>query len=636
MRPRVGRVRAEHEALKQKVAQAEKRQAECMEAERRRRRDAADERAAAAVTSEAERVVSACQEAVEAALAAARGLEATRGSEEEDPVAAMAGAEQVEDPVAAMARAEKDIEVALQGVDEAGSKIKASMDGLKAAADGPLKEARAVLVKLKVRVGALESKCRAQQLGLQRARKQAASDAHAAVAGAMQLHIRKAGRKPDEVFAELSKGGQDVPLEELRRFVSGIPDHGLRAAQLDLGLEGYAGGVTRLTLLEMLQEFRRCVKDIAITTAFEVKDSKTIRKLAVGELVEVIEADKADKDGIARVRCRAISDQKEGWATLRGNQGTAYMVKAAKPYYWCQEEVALQSAFASSSSEQSEVRTLQAGEVVEVLEGPRREPDVELQRVRIKAKKDGKSGWATLTDPHGTVLLEPSKLLVCRQSIAITTNFDIATGKAIRKLDVGETLEVLEGPTEDDKRSLSRIRARASLDGKEGWVTMRGNQGTDYTEESENLRVCKESLVLEAKLAAGSSAIRTLEAGEVVEVVEGPKSDTRQGLSRLRGRSLADSAEGWLTLSGSSLLRWSPQYKCALSTVLNDRLDIKEAKIVRKLEAGELIEALETPVPEKAAGVMRVRMRAEKDGAVGFATVSGNRGTVFLKPVLDE
>jgi len=623
MRPRVSKVKAEHEELKKRVAQADKKQAECMEAERRRRKEAADRRAAAALTCEAEQMVSSCQETVEEAVSAAKALEDTRGSEEENPIAAIAKVERV-------------LEAALQGVDAAGVKIKAGMDEIKAATEGPLKDARATLIKLKVRVGALESKCKAQQLGLQRARKQVASDAHEAVTRALQLFVRKAGKRPDEVFTELSQGGQEVPVDELRKFVGGIPDHGLKAAQLELGLERYAGGVTRLTLLELLQEFKRCVKDIAITTAFEVKDSKTLRKLAVGELIEVLEADRADKDGIARVRCRALSDQKEGWATLRGNQGTAYMVKAAKPYYWCQEDVVLQSAFASSSSEQSEVRKLQAGEVVEVLEGPRKEPDVELQRVKVKAKKDGKSGWATLTDPQGTELLEPSKLLVCRQSIAITTNFDIAAGKAIRKLDVGETLEVLEGPSEDGKRSLSRFRARASLDGKEGWVTMRGNQGTAYTEESENLRVCKRSLPLEGRLAGGSPLVRRLEVGEVVEVIEGPKSNTKEGVDRLRGRSLADSAEGWLTLSGGSLLRWSPQYKCTQTTVLNDKLDIKQAKTLRKLEVGELIEALETPVPEKAAGVMRVRMRAEKDGALGFATVSGNRGTVFLKPVLDE
>ncbi|CAK0797248.1 unnamed protein product [Prorocentrum cordatum] len=321
MRPRVSKVKAEHEELKKRVAQADKKQAECMEAERRRRKEAADRRAAAALTCEAEQMVSSCQETVEEAVSAAKALEDTRGSEEENPIAAIAKVERV-------------LEAALQGVDAAGVKIKAGMDEIKAATEGPLKDARATLIKLKVRVGALESKCKAQQLGLQRARKQVASDAHEAVTRALQLFVRKAGKRPDEVFTELSQGGQEVPVDELRKFVGGIPDHGLKAAQLELGLERYAGGVTRLTLLELLQEFKRCVKDIAITTAFEVKDSKTLRKLAVGELIEVLEADRADKDGIARVRCRALSDQKEGWATLRGNQGTAYMVKAAKPYPW--------------------------------------------------------------------------------------------------------------------------------------------------------------------------------------------------------------------------------------------------------------------------------------------------------------
>jgi len=331
------------------------------------------------------------------------------------------------------------------------------------------------------------------------------------------------------------------------------------------------------------------------------------------------------------VRCRALQDGKEGWATLRGNQGTAFMERAPKPYYCCEEEVRLTLDFASSSEE---ARRIEPGEVLEVLEGPRQEDPLEFMRLKGKAGKDGKVGWVTMKGPQGTDVLERCKVLLCKQSIAITTTFDIAEGKAIRKLDVGEALEVIEGPKEDPVRSLTRVKARTKNDGKEGWVTLKGNQGTDYAEESDRHYVCRAAVALERRFASGSEALRTLDEGEVLEALDGPKAESKEGSKRVRGRNISDGSEGWFTLSDRNCSPWTPQYKCTQSTVINDALSIKDAKAVRKLEVGEVLEALETPVLEKGAGLLRIRVRAEKDGACGWATVRGNQGTVMLKPVL--
>merc|ERR1719491_94299 len=103
----------------------------------------------------------------------------------------------------------------------------------------------------------------------------------------------------------------------------------------------------------MTQCYYKCAKDVALTTSFDVKESKTTRKLLVGELIEVLESKKGDDAiGLQRVRCRALSDLKEGWATLTGNQGTAFMEKCSKPYYCCEEEdTQIQAAFESGSDE---------------------------------------------------------------------------------------------------------------------------------------------------------------------------------------------------------------------------------------------------------------------------------------------
>jgi len=616
MRPRVSKVQYEHSQLKKKIGQSEKRMKEAMEHERKRRQEEAEKKAAASVVEEAEGIVAGLASEIEKVLPATEALVKSRGADQENPLAAMD-------------KADESLEAVVASIEKGQAKIKEHMDSIKTAAKGPFTEARSSLVKLKVKVGALDAKCKKQIVAVKGARKQVASDAHTTVTGALRDHLLSKGVKTDEFFKELSQGKAEITQKRLREYLEKLPGEKLKASILDMGLDRYAGGLTRLAFSGALQEYQRCVKDIAITTAFQVKDSKTLRKLQIGEVVEVLEAAKVDDStGLQRVKCRALTDLKEGWATLRGNQGTDFLEKSSKPYFCCEEPTSLTSG--------EEAKQVQPGEVLEVVEGPQKEPPQETQRVRGKAWKDAKTGWATLKDAAGAELLEPAKLLACKQSIAITTTFDIAQGKAIRKLEVGEPLEVLEEAKEDEVRSLTRCKARAKRDGVEGFVTMKGNQGTGYTEESDKFYIVKRPTGLDAKFPTSSNNHRQLEEGEIFEVTDGPKTETKEGLNRVKGRHLSDGSEGWFTLTSTNMHPWSPQYKCTSSTSLTDGLDIKEGKTIRKVEPPELLEALETPVLEKSTGMMRVRVRADKDGAVGYATVRSSQGRALLKPALGD
>merc|ERR1719379_3105846 len=140
----------------------------------------------------------------------------------------------------------------------------------------------------------------------------------------------------------------------------------------------------------MLQEYRRCAKQIAITSAFDVKDGKTLRMLEPGELVEILEVAKTEESSqLPRAKCRALSDCSEGWVSLRGNQGTAFLEHCGKPYYCvgC-DGAALDKDFEAGA----EVRKLAVGEVIEVVEGPRRDELRETLRVKVRCSKDGKEG----------------------------------------------------------------------------------------------------------------------------------------------------------------------------------------------------------------------------------------------------
>lgn len=383
LRPRVSKVQYDHSQLKKSVAAAQKKHSECMEIERQKRLDATEKKAASAVNNEATENVKSLQVQVDKLLPNVEKIAQSTTSDQEDGMQKMD-------------QAEKDLELLSDSIEESLANVKSKMDGLKSA-KGPWADVRTSLIKLKVRLGQFEAMCKKILKTLRGARKKVETEAHDLVVEALRAHVKENNITPRHLFEELSKEASQIDLESLRQFTMSLPNADLKPGQLELGLRRYKMGLSKLVVLEMLQEYHRCVKEIAITTAFAVKDGKTLRKLGVGELLEVLEPEKTDPVvGLTRVRCRAVLDNKDGWVTVRGNQGTSFLEKSTKPYFCCQEPTSLQSAFESGSSDVGEI---EKGEVMEILEGPRKEPPVEIERMRGRAANDGKSGWVTLKDP---------------------------------------------------------------------------------------------------------------------------------------------------------------------------------------------------------------------------------------------
>jgi hypothetical protein len=71
-------------------------------------------------------------------------------------------------------------------------------------------------------------------------------------------------------------------------------------------------------------------------------------------------------------------------------------------------------------------------------------------------------------------------------------------------------------------------------------------------------------------------------------------------------------------------------YKVIKPTVLTESLSIK-SKAARRLEVGEVLEAVEGPIADDSLGVERVKCKCTRDGAIGWVTLAGNQGTKFLE-----
>merc|ERR1719222_985394 len=98
--------------------------------------------------------------------------------------------------------------------------------------------------------------------------------------------------------------------------------------------------------------------------------------------------------------CRSFKDNQQGWVTVRGNQGTAFLERAMKPYVLVQAAAPWSEGCKADSAK---MRDLRPGELLEVIEGPRPEPAREVARVRGKCAKDGKVGWLSMNDAEGPV-----------------------------------------------------------------------------------------------------------------------------------------------------------------------------------------------------------------------------------------
>merc|ERR1712203_1145249 len=233
----------------------------------------------------------------------------------------------------------------------------------------------------------------------------------------------------------------------------------------------------------------------------------------------------------------------------------------------------------------------------------------ETNVTRAKAMiADGSIGWFTFKDAKGQESVSPgNSCYVTKSTIALTDGVNIKDCKVLRKLDKGETLVCIEGPLTDDTAGVTRIKVQAKKDGKEGWVTTKGNAGTKYAEETGRSYIISKSTPLQASFQSDSDTVKMLAEQDTVEVIEGPTEETVEPSSRVRGRCLNDGTVGWVTKKASNFKPWKPQYRCVQGTGIGDALEVANAEPIRKLDVGEALEVIDGPRVDTEVGVVRVK-----------------------------
>lgn len=460
-------------------------------------------------------------------------------------------------------------------------------------------------------------------------------------------------RAPDVegFFNSLASGAAEVTdrhISDLCARRAGIgKGEALQDEQVRLALTRIAPhGLTRRAFANTLADFLRVMHDVALTDDFQVSTASKVRKLEVGEIVEAVGCVKLDSDlSLERVQCRALSDGASGWATVQSTQGMAYLQRTDKPFIWCSTAIALREV----PSEGKVVRTLRPGEALELLEGPREESLSSDLRVRGVACDDEKTGWLQVRDKTGAELARlATGMCKCTEVIAMTDVADFENCTMTRRVDAGEALELLPDAPVTPSEGGSRRKFRACRDGREGWITTKGSQGTVYVKPAQRHYICVQAAPVHVGLGAESAVSKVLMPGEAFAAFEDPKEVAGgERLTTRRARAVADAAEGWVASSSAlgEIQAWRPRYTVLKATPLTAALDVNEAadtaEVIRLLSANELVDCLDQPVEDKASGQLRVRCVAVSDKASGWATVreagsSDDASSLLMRPATDE
>jgi len=163
--------------------------------------------------------------------------------------------------------------------------------------------------------------------------------------------------------------------------------------------------VSQEEFFRVVPQYMIVVKQTAMTDGLCIKDSTTLRRLELDEIVRVVKGplqESATK--VMRTLIKALKDDSEGWVSPTGNAGTIFIKDGGRQFKVMKETI-LTDSFeldgeapkadeAAAPGEVLSKRKLKAGEVLDALIWPRTDK-AGLVRLKVRAQSDSATGWAT-------------------------------------------------------------------------------------------------------------------------------------------------------------------------------------------------------------------------------------------------
>mmetsp|Transcript_26423 Transcript_26423/g.78755 ORF Transcript_26423/g.78755 Transcript_26423/m.78755 type:complete len:718 (-) Transcript_26423:213-2366(-) len=205
-------------------------------------------------------------------------------------------------------------------------------------------------------------------------------------------------------FVKFVQNCEKEPKKEGEAEVAELSEDDLKRVFAHLDEES-AGSLSKEKLLNFIRVYMKVTKETAITSEISIKDSKSIRRLEIGEVVEILEGPtKEDSVEVMRVRARTVTDNIDGWITTEGNKGTSFLAPGGNLWKVVKETI-LTGDFDLDGDNKESTRKLKVGEVVEVREWAKKEEKSGLMRMQCRCRSDGLVGYVTTVGNTGTVFV---------------------------------------------------------------------------------------------------------------------------------------------------------------------------------------------------------------------------------------
>lgn len=424
-----------------------------------------------------------------------------------------------------------------------------------------------------------------------------------------ELKLQQQANPDEPLFAKVNASGDGkVTPAELQQFLKATPkDQALRFFEF-LDAED-AGALEVAKVGAYVKDTFLVVKSVALSEEKTIVKSKILRQLELQESLELLEGPSEDQDTkLQRVKVRCASDQAVGWTTIQGNQGSTFL----QPVERLQE---LESALAAKRRKAGLKRTLLAQAEQQVAQG----------EAQVKLLGDKHAGLAELelgdlssarAAKHELQRelqkLRPMKAC-CQKGVQSFPKDAALLALQQRSTECelkvqGLLLLAEEAPKKAQERqaacekkrdeALALLRAAGR---SEGFPELAAAMAVDGQVAPESLKAKLASLGLQVSAAELKVAFAHFDRTGAGQVAEAEVAQMLQ-----------------------------PRWACVTAIGISTEKSIG-SKITRQLVVGEVLDGLSEAEPEEKTKVLRVKVRAA-DGTVGYVTIKGNQGTVYLEP----
>mmetsp|Transcript_39347 Transcript_39347/g.83859 ORF Transcript_39347/g.83859 Transcript_39347/m.83859 type:complete len:928 (-) Transcript_39347:89-2872(-) len=231
---------------------------------------------------------------------------------------------------------------------------------------------------------------------------------------AVRASLIKKKISSEELFTQLSKGKDGVSKVAFFEYLKSLEqaeEDKLTDAELERVFawfdEDKASAISKETFEAVARNVMRVVKDVSLTEGQGVSDGGSIRRLVVGECLEVLEGP-IEENNLHRIRCKVIGEEKEGWVTVKGNQGSVFVKEGGNNYKVVKETILTENFELDTKSDKKSkevTRKLKPGELLEVRQFSKKS-STGMTRMKCRAMSDGMVGWVTTVGTSGTKFLE--------------------------------------------------------------------------------------------------------------------------------------------------------------------------------------------------------------------------------------